>query len=147
LWGKDHGYQSRNSDQKDTVDDKTDNVDKEDEDTEDKDDTETNDVDEDEDVEVKADEDYSFVPEDKPDDDDEGDDDAVCDNEDNPDDMGEDKVGEGVKEIKVKKVNAFENKWVHNYNDLVSFYNTNGNFQTPPPIRYGGRLLVGQLGA
>jgi hypothetical protein len=36
-----------------------------------------------------------------------------------------------VIEIKVKKVNAFEMKWVHNYNDLVSFYNTNGNCRIP----------------
>jgi hypothetical protein len=95
------------------------------------DDTETDDVDEDEDVEVKADEDESFVPEDEPDDDDEGDDDAVCDHEENPDDVGEDKAGAGVKEIKVNKVNAFKTKWVHNDNDLVSFYNTNGNCRTP----------------
>jgi hypothetical protein len=33
LWGEDHGYQSPNSEQKDTVDDETDNVDKVDEDT------------------------------------------------------------------------------------------------------------------
>jgi hypothetical protein len=33
LWGEDQRYQSPNSDQMDTVDDKTDNVDKEDEDT------------------------------------------------------------------------------------------------------------------
>jgi hypothetical protein len=132
LWGKDHGYQSPNSGQNDTVDDKTDNVDKVDEDTEDKDDTETDDVDEDEDEEVKPDDDESFVPEIEPDDDDEGDDDdAVYDHEDNPDDVGEDKAGEGVIEIKVKKVDAFEMKWVHNYNDIVSFYNTNGNCRIP----------------
>jgi hypothetical protein len=131
LWGEDHGCQSPNSDHKDTVDDKTDNVDKEDEDTEDKDDTEIDDVDEDEDVEVKQDDDESFVPEIELDDDYGGDDDAVCDHEDNPDDVGEDKAGEGVIEIKDKKVNAFEMKWVHNYNDLVLFYNTNGNCPTP----------------
>jgi hypothetical protein len=45
--------------------------------------------------------------------------------------MGEDIAGEGVTEIKVKKVNTFETKWVHNYNNLVSFYNTNGNFRIP----------------
>jgi hypothetical protein len=127
LWGKYHGYQSPNSDQKDTVDDKMDTVDKEDEDTEYKDDMDAHDVDEDEDVEVKVDGDENFIPEDEPDDDDEDDDDTVCDHEENPDDVGEDKAGEGVKEIKVKKVNAFETKWVYNYNDLVSFYNTNGN--------------------
>jgi hypothetical protein len=89
------------------------------------------DVDEDEDVEVKVDEDEIFVSEDEPDDDDEDVDDAVCDHEDNPDDVGENKAGEGVKEIKVKKVNGFEMKWVHNYNDGVSFYNTNGNCRIP----------------
>jgi hypothetical protein len=44
LWGEDHGFQSSNSDQKDTVDDKTGNVDKEDEDTEDKDNMDADDV-------------------------------------------------------------------------------------------------------
>jgi hypothetical protein len=101
LWGEDHGYKSPNNDQNDTVDDKTDNVDKEDEDTEDKDDTDADNVDEDEDVEVKVDGDESFVPEDEPDDDD--DNDAVCAHEDNPDDVGEDKAGEGVKEIRSRK--------------------------------------------
>jgi hypothetical protein len=129
LLGEPHGYQSPNSDQKDTLDDKTDNFDKEYEDTADMDDTEIDD--EDEDVEVKADEDESYVPEDDSDDDDEGDDDAVCDHDDNTDDVGEDKAGEGVKEIKVNKLNAFETKWVHNYNDIVSFYNTNGNCRNP----------------
>jgi hypothetical protein len=108
LWGEDHGYQSLNSDQKDTVDDETDNVDKLDDDMEDKDDTETDDVDEDEDVEVKPDDDESFIPDVEPDDDDEGDDDAVCDHADKHDDVGEEKSGEGVIEAKDKKVNAFE---------------------------------------
>jgi hypothetical protein len=63
LWGEDHGYQSPNSDQKDIVDDKMDNVEKVDEDTEYKDNMEKDDVDEDEDVEVKVDEDMSFFPE------------------------------------------------------------------------------------
>jgi hypothetical protein len=75
---------------------------------EDKDDTETDDVDEDEDVEVEPDDDESFIPGVEPDDDDEGDDDAVCDHEYKPDDVGEDKAGEGVIETKDKKVNAFE---------------------------------------
>jgi hypothetical protein len=45
--------------------------------------------------------------------------------------VGEDKSGEVVKEIKFKKVNAFEMKWVKNYNDIVSFYNTNGHCRIP----------------
>jgi hypothetical protein len=28
-------------------------------------------------------------------------------------------------------VNDFETKWVHNYNDVVSYYNTNGNCRIP----------------
>jgi hypothetical protein len=96
------------------VDDQMDNVDKVDEETEDKDDTETHDVDEDEDVEVKPDDDESFVPEFEPDDDNACDDDAVCDHEDNHDDVGEDNASEGVIKIKVKKVNVFERKWVQN---------------------------------
>jgi hypothetical protein len=131
LWGEDHGYQRPNSDQKDTVDDETDNVDKVDEDIVDKDDTEIDDVDEDEDVDVKPDDDDSFVPDIEPDDDDEGDDDAVCAHEDNPDNVGEEKAGEGVIETKDKKVNAFLTKWVHNYNDVMSYYNTNGNCRIP----------------
>jgi hypothetical protein len=78
LWGEDHGCQSPNSDQKKIVDDKTDNVYKEDEETEDTDDTETYDVDEDEDVKVKPDDDESFVPEVELDDDYGGDDNALC---------------------------------------------------------------------
>jgi transcription initiation factor IIF auxiliary subunit len=113
------------------VDDKMDKVDKEDEDTEYKDDTDADDVDEDQYAEVKVDGDDIFVPEDEPDDNDEYNNDAVCDHEDNPDDVGEDKSGKGVKEIKVKKVNAFEMKWVNTYNDLMSFYNTNGNCRKP----------------
>jgi hypothetical protein len=103
LWSEYHGYHSPNSDQKDTVDDKTDKVDN-------KDDTDADNVDTDEDVEVKVDKDESFVPEDEPDDDDdEEDDDAVCDHEDNPDDVGEDKAGEGVKEI-VQESECFRNE-------------------------------------
>jgi hypothetical protein len=112
---------------------KNDKVDKEDEDTEDKDNVDVDDDDEDEDVdvEVKVGGDGSFVPEDELDDDDEDDGEAVCDHEDNPDDVGEDKAGEVVKEINVKKVNDFEMKWAHSYNNLVSFYNTSGNCHTP----------------
>jgi hypothetical protein len=45
--------------------------------------------------------------------------------------VGEEKAGEGVKVIKVKKVNAFETKWVHNYNNIVPLYNTNGSCCIP----------------
>jgi hypothetical protein len=135
LWGKYHGYQSPNCDQQDTVADETDNVDNVDEDIVQKDETETDDVDEDEDededVEVKPDDDGSFVLSVEPDDDDEGDDDAVFDNEDNADDVGEDEVVEGVIETKNKKENYFLMKWVNTYNDIVSYYNTNGGCRTP----------------
>jgi hypothetical protein len=36
-----------------------------------------------------------------------------------PDDVGEDKAGKDVRQIKDKKVNAFETKWVQNYNDIL----------------------------
>jgi hypothetical protein len=54
LCGKDHGYQSPNSDQHDIVADETDNVDKVNEDIVDKDETETDDEDEDEDEDVEV---------------------------------------------------------------------------------------------
>jgi hypothetical protein len=91
LWGKDHGYQSPNSDQQDIVADETDNVDKVDEDIVDKDKTETDvdeDADEDEDVEVNPDDDDSYVPGIEQDDNNEDEGDAVCDNNDNADDVG-----------------------------------------------------------
>jgi hypothetical protein len=135
LWGKEHGYQSPNSDQQDIVSDVTDNVDKVNEDIVDKDKTETDDVDEDEDedkdVEVKPDDDESYVPGVDLDDNDEDEDDAVCGNNDNADDVGEDEVVEAVIETNNKKENAFLTKWVNNYNDVVSYYNTNGNCCVP----------------
>jgi hypothetical protein len=138
LWGEYHGYHSPNSDQQDTVVDETDNFDNVDEDIIDKDETETDDVDEDEDededeyIEVKPDEDDSFGPGVEPDDDDACDDEAVCDNEDNADAVGEDEVLEGVIETNKKKVNAFLTKWVKNYNDIMSYYNINCNCRNPP---------------
>jgi hypothetical protein len=71
-------------------------VDKVNEDILEKDETETDDVDEDKDedkdkdVEVNPDDDESFVPGVDLDDNDEDEDDAVCDNNDNADDVGED---------------------------------------------------------
>jgi hypothetical protein len=107
LWGEEHGYQSPNSDQQDIVADETDNVDKLNEDIVDKDETETYDVDEDEDkdedVEVNPDDDESYVPGVDLDDNDEDEDDAVCDNNDNADDVGEDEVVEGVIETNKNK--------------------------------------------
>jgi hypothetical protein len=135
LLGEDHGYHSPNSDHQDIVTDETDNVDKVNEDIVDKDETENNDVDEDEDenedVEVNPDDDASYVPGVEPDDNDEDEDDAVCDNNDNADNVGEDEVVEGVIETNNNKEIFFKNKWVNNYNDVVSYYNTNGNFRAP----------------
>jgi hypothetical protein len=70
LCGEDHGHQSPNSDQKDTMDDESDIVDKEDDETGDKDD-----------MDVDEDEDESLVPEYEPDGDNEEYDVAVCDHE------------------------------------------------------------------
>jgi hypothetical protein len=148
LWGEEHGYQSPNSDQQDIVADETDNVDKVNEDIVDKDETETDDVDEDEDedkdedVEVNPDGDESYVPGVDLDDNDEDEDDAVCDNNDNADDVGEDKVVEGVIETKNKKENRHFEKWVNNYNDGVLYYNTNGNCRVTRefPTVEGNRL-------
>jgi hypothetical protein len=129
LWGEEHEYQSPNSDQQDIVADETENVYKVNEDIVDKDETETDDVDEDEDgdrdkdedVEVNLDDNDSYVPGVDLDNNDEDEDDAVCDNNDNADDVGEDKVFEGVIETNNKKDNAFLTKWVNNYNDVVSY--------------------------
>jgi hypothetical protein len=137
LWGEEHGYQSPNSDHQDIVADDTDNFDKVNEEIVDKDETETDDVDEDEDkdadedVEVNPDDDESYVPGVEPDDNDEDEDDAVCDNNNNADDVGEDEVVEGVIETNIKKETSFFKKWVNNYNDAVSYYTTNGNCRVP----------------
>jgi hypothetical protein len=135
LWGEEHGYQSPNSEQQDIVADETDNVEKVNEDIVNKDETEADDVDDDEDedkdVEVNPDDDESYVPGVDLDDNDEDEDDAVCDNNDNADDVGEDEVVEGVIETNNKKENRHFKKWVNNYNDVVSYYNTNGNCRAP----------------
>jgi hypothetical protein len=141
LWGEEHGYNSPNRDQQDIVADKTDNVDKVNEDIVDKDETETDDVDEDEDkdkdadadedVEVNPDDDESYVPGVELDDNDEDEDDAVCDNNDNADGVGEEEVVEAVIETNNKKENSFFKKWVNTYNDAVSYYNTNCNCRVP----------------
>jgi hypothetical protein len=55
----------------------------------------------------------------------------VCDNNDNADDVGEDELVEGVIETKNKKENDFFKKWVNNYNNVVSYYNTSGNCRVP----------------
>jgi hypothetical protein len=133
------------------VSDVTVNVDKVNEDTVDKDETETDDVDEDEgedkdedeDVQVKPDDDSSYVPSVSLDDKDEDEDDAVSGNNDNADDVGEDKVVEGVidaedvgedevvegVETNTKSQKRHYETWVNNYNDIVSYYNTNGDCQ------------------
>jgi hypothetical protein len=139
FWGEEHGYQSPNSDQQDIVSDVTDNVDNVNEDTVHKDKTETDDVDEDEDddedkdedAEVKPDDDESYVSGVDLDDNAEDEDDAVCGNNENAADVGEDEVVEGVIETNNKKDNDFLTKWVNNYSDAVSYFNTNGNCRVP----------------
>jgi hypothetical protein len=137
LWGEEHGYQSPNSYQQDIVADETDYVNKVNEDIVDKDETETDDANEDEDkyadedVEVNPDDDESYVPGIEPDDNDEDEDDAVCDNNDKADDVGEDEVAEGVIETNNKKETSFFKKWVNNNTDVVSYYNINCNCRIP----------------
>jgi hypothetical protein len=154
LWGKDHGYwspNSPNSDHQDIVSHVTVNVDKVNVDTVDKDETETDDVDEDEDkdkdededVQVKPDDDSSYVPGVSLGVNDEDEDDVVGGNNDNADDVGEDELVEGVidaeyvgddevverVETNTKNQKRHYETWVNNYNDIVSYYNTNGDCQ------------------
>jgi hypothetical protein len=147
LWGEEHGYRSPTRDQQDTVSDVTVNVDKANVDTVNKDETESDDVDKDEDedkdedVQVKPDDDSSYVPGSSLGDNDE--DDAVGGNNENADDVGEDELVEGVidaedlvedegvecVETNTKNQKHHYDAWVNNYNDIVSYYNTNGNCQ------------------
>jgi hypothetical protein len=149
LWGEEHGYRSPNSDQQYIVSNVTVNVNKANVDTVDKDETESDDVDEDEDedkdedVQVKPDDDSSYVPGVSLGDNDEDEDDAVGCSNDNADDGGEDELVEGVidaedvvedEEVERVETNTKNQKrhyeaWVNNYNDIVSYYNTNGDCQ------------------
>jgi hypothetical protein len=142
LWGKNHGYRTPPIEKPDTVSDVTVNVDKADVGSVDKDETESDDVDKDEDedtnedVQVKRDDDSSYVPGVSLGDNDEDEDDAVGGNNDNADDVGEDElvkdviddedVVEGF-ETNTKMQKCHYEAWVNNYNDMVSFYNTNGH--------------------
>jgi hypothetical protein len=164
LLGEDHGYRSPNSDQQDIVSDITDNVEKVNDEIVDKDETETDDVDEDEDedkdededVQVKPDDDSSYVPGVSLDDNDEDEDDTVGGNNDNADDVGEDEVVEGVIdaedvgedevvegfETNTKNQNHHYETWVKNDNDVVSYYNTNGDCQVTRDFATAeGRML------
>jgi hypothetical protein len=142
LWGEEHGYRSPPSEKQDTVSDVTVNVDKANVDTVDKDETESDDVDEDEDedknedVQVKPDDDSSYVPGISLGDNDEDEDDAVGGNNDNADDVGENELVEDVidaedvvecVETNTKNQKRHYEAWVKNYNDMVSYYNTNGD--------------------
>jgi hypothetical protein len=126
------------------VSDVTVNVDKVNVGTVDKDETESDDVDEDEDededthedVQVKPDDDSSYVPDVSLGDNDEDEDDAVGGNNDNADDVGEDELVEYVidaedvvecVETNTKNQKRHYEAWVKNYNDMVSYYNTNGD--------------------
>jgi hypothetical protein len=103
------------------------------------------DKDEDEDVQVNPDDNESYVPDVSLDDKDEDEDDAVGGNNDNAGIVGEDKVVEGIidaedvgedEEVEVEGVetntknqNHHYETWVNNYNDVVSYFNTNGDCQ------------------
>jgi hypothetical protein len=142
LWGEEHGYRTPPIEKQDTVSDVTVNVYKADVGIVDKDETESDDVDEDEDedtnedVQVKRDDDSSYIPGVSLGDNDEDEDDAVGGNNDNADDVGEDElvedvidaedVVEGV-ETNTKNQKRHYEAWINNYNDMVSFYNTNGH--------------------
>jgi hypothetical protein len=142
LWGEDHGYRTPPSEEHDTVSDVTVNVDKANVDTVDKDEMESDDVDEDEDedknedVQVKPDDDSGYVPGVSLGDNDEDEDDAVGGNNNNADDVGEDELVEDVidaedvvecAETNTKNQKRHYEAWVKNYNDMVSYYNANGD--------------------
>jgi hypothetical protein len=124
------------------VSDVTVNIDKANVGTVDKDETESDDVDEDEDedtnedVQVKPDDDSSYVPGVSLGDNDEDEDDTVGGNNDNDDDVGEDELVEDVNdaedvvegvETNTKNQKRHYEAWVNTYNDMVSYYNTNGD--------------------
>jgi hypothetical protein len=167
LWGEEHGYRSPNSpnsDQQYIVSDVKINVDKANVGTVDKDETESDDVDEDEDedkdededVQVKPDDDSTYVPGVSLGDNDEDEDDAVGGNNSNADNVGEDEVVEGVidgedvgeEEVvegvgtNTKNQKRHYETWVNNYNDIVSYYNTNDDCQVTREFATAeGRLL------
>jgi hypothetical protein len=116
------------------------NVDKAEVGSVDKDETESDEVgeveDTNEDVQVKRDDDSSYLPGTSLGDNDDDEDDAVGGNNDNSDDMGEDESVEevivaedevGGDETITKKQQQHHETWVNNYNNMVTFYNTNGH--------------------
>jgi hypothetical protein len=116
------------------------NVDKAEVGSVDKDETESDEVgkveDTNEDVQVKVDDDSSYIAGTSFGDNDHDEDDAVGGNNDNSDDMGEDKTVEevivaedkaGGDETITKKQQQHHDTWVNNYNNMVTFYNTNGH--------------------
>jgi hypothetical protein len=138
VWGIPHQSQSSTSENPDTASDVTVSVDKAEVGSVDKDETESDEVDEDEDtnedVQVKRDDDSSYVPGILSVENDE--DDAVGGSNDNADDAGEDKSVEDViiaedeaggVETNTNKQKLHYEAWVNNYNEMVSFYNTNGH--------------------
>jgi hypothetical protein len=144
VCGKEHGYQSAPIGNPGTASDVTVNVDKAEVCSVDKDETESDDVDEDdedtnEDVQVKLDDDSSYIPGISlgDNDEDEDEDDSVGGYNNNADDVGEDKSVEDVivdedvvggVETNTKMQKLHYEEWVNNYNNVVSFYTTNGHF-------------------
>jgi hypothetical protein len=94
-------------------------------------------------VQVNRDDNSSYVPGISLGDNDEDEDDAVGGNNDNADDVGEDKAVEDVivaedvvggVETNTKMQKLHYEAWVNNYNDMVSFYNTNGHYIVKHPV-------------
>jgi hypothetical protein len=140
VWGVAHRSQSSASENPDTASDVTANVDKADVGSADMDEMESDDIDEEEDtnrdVEENRDDDSSYVPGTSLGDNDEDKDDSVGDINDNAVDVGADEAVEDVivaedevvgVESRNKKQKLHYDAWVNNYNEMVSFYNTNGH--------------------
>jgi hypothetical protein len=102
-------------------------------------------------VQVKPDDDSNYVPGISLGDNDEDQDDAVGGNNNNVDDVGEDELVEDVidtedvvecVETNTKNQKHHYEAWDNSYNDIVSYYNTNGDFQVTRKFATAeGRML------
>jgi hypothetical protein len=107
-------------------------------------------------LQVKPDDDSTYVPGISLGDNYEDEDDVMGGNNDNADDVGEDELVEDVidaedvvedeavecVETNTKNQKLHYEAWVNNYNDIVSYYNTNGDFQVTREFATAeGRML------